>query len=107
MKSEVKKHGIGIYLYRYMYIPIHTFEGGGDMSNWGGISDAQAIAQRRYDKKNTKGVYLKLNLKTDLDIIRWLYNQKSKQGAIKQLIRQEIARQKEMEEKGNENSDFC
>lgn len=68
-----------------------------DWGNWGGISDAQAIAQRKYDKAHTKGVYLKLNSRTDLDIIKWLYNQKSKQGAIKQLIRDEIARQKEME----------
>lgn len=68
-----------------------------DWGNWGGISDAQAIAQRRYDKAHTTGFYMKLNTRTDLDIIKWLHAQKSKQGAIKQLIRQEIAREKTQE----------
>ena len=40
-------------------------------------------------------MHMKLNTRTDLDIIKWLYNQKSKQGAVKKLIRQEIARQAE------------
>lgn len=65
-----------------------------DWGDWGGVSDAQAIAQQRYDKKNCKGFYMKLNTKTDLDIIRWLYNQKSKQGAVKKLIREQIARER-------------
>ena len=72
-----------------------------DWGDWGGISDAQAIAQRRYDKAHTTGFYMKLNTRTDLDIIKWLHAQKSKQGAIKQLIRQEIERQKR---KGTGNS---
>lgn len=73
-----------------------------EWGNWGGISDAQAIAQQRYDKAHTKGFYMKLNTRTDLDIIKWLYNQKSKQGAVKQLIRQEIARQAEAGALNNE-----
>ena len=73
-----------------------------EWGNWGGISDAQAIAQQRYDKANTKGYYMKLNTRTDLDIIKWLYNQKSKQGAVKQLIRQEIARQAEARQNDTE-----
>lgn len=36
-------------------------------------------AQIKYDKQYTKGLYLKLNIKTDLDIIRWLWAQPSKQ----------------------------
>ena len=73
-----------------------------EWGNWGGISDAQAIAQQRYDKAHTKGFYMNLNTRTDLDIIKWLYNQKSKQGAVKQLIRQEIARQAEARQNDTE-----
>ena len=53
-----------------------------------------------YDKKNTRRVNLKLNLKTDADIIMWLENQQSIQGSIKRLIREEIDRMtgKESEE---------
>ena len=43
--------------------------------------------QQRYDSQNTKRVALKLNLKTDADILEWLEKQDSKQGAIKEAIR--------------------
>jgi hypothetical protein len=43
-----------------------------------------------YDKRNTRLFHLKLNLKTDADIIMWLESQDSMQGAIKRLIREEI-----------------
>ncbi len=46
--------------------------------------------QARYDKKNTKGIYLKLNIHLDSDILAWLEKQPSKQGAIKELIREKI-----------------
>lgn len=49
--------------------------------------------QARYDKDHTTQVCLKLNLRTDEDILKWLWKQKSKQGAIKDLIRREIARE--------------
>lgn len=52
-------------------------------------------AQKKYDKEHTSGLYLKLNVTTDIDIIRWLWAQPSKQGAIKNLIRQEIARKQQ------------
>lgn len=45
-----------------------------------------------YDKKNTRRVNLKLNNKTDADIILWLQAQESIQGSIKRLIREEIER---------------
>lgn len=45
-----------------------------------------------YDKKNTRLFHLKLNLKTDADIILWLESQESMQGSIKRLIREEIER---------------
>lgn len=54
--------------------------------------------QSRYDEWNTTQVKLKLNQKTDADILKWIREQKynrtsSIQGAIKALIREEIARQ--------------
>lgn len=48
-------------------------------------------AQAKYDKEHTTGFYMKLNTRTDEDILRWLEGQPSKQGAIKQLIREKIA----------------
>ncbi len=53
-------------------------------------------AQERYDEWNTTQVKLKLNNKTDADILSWLREQKysrdtSVQGAIKALIRADTA----------------
>ena len=45
-----------------------------------------------YDQANTKKVSLKLNIKTDADIIEYLDSVDNKQGTIKQLIRNEINR---------------
>ena len=46
-------------------------------------------SQQKYDKKNTKKYCIKLNLKTDSDIINILEQQKNKQGFIKSLIRKD------------------
>lgn len=46
-------------------------------------------AQERYDKKNTIQIRLKLNRKTDADIIEKLNSVASKQGYIKRLIRED------------------
>ena len=62
------------------------------MRDWRDTIDSHTKAQAQYDKKNTVGVYLKLNIHTDADIIRWFWGQSSKQGAVKKLIREEIAR---------------
>lgn len=43
--------------------------------------------QARYDSKATTRIGLKLNNKTDADILEWLDQQESKQGAIKRAIR--------------------
>ncbi len=50
--------------------------------------------QQKYDKKNCKPVYLKLNKKTDKDILEKLDSVESKQGYIKKLIRQDIEKGK-------------
>ena len=52
--------------------------------------------QNWYDEKHTQQVKLKLNKKTDADILEWISSQRynrstSVQGEIKRLIRQEIA----------------
>lgn len=54
------------------------------------MTPAQKKAQAKYDKENTTQVRLKLNLKTDLDILEKLASVPSKQGYIKGLIRADI-----------------
>lgn len=54
------------------------------------MNSAQAKASAKYDKANTKGVYLKLNTKTDSDIINRLDQVDNKQGYIKELIKADI-----------------
>ncbi len=54
-------------------------------------------AQNRYDEWNTTQIKLKLNNKTDQDILAWIKKHKygrdtSVQGAIKSLIREDITR---------------
>ncbi len=53
-------------------------------------TEAQKKAVRKYDAQNTKGVYLKLNLKTDKDILQHLESKENVQGYIKDLIREDI-----------------
>lgn len=60
------------------------------MAGWGITSESQIRAQARYDAAHTVRISLKLNIHTDQDIIIWLQRQVSKQGAIKQLIREKI-----------------
>lgn len=47
-------------------------------------------SQERYDAKNTKQIRLKLNLKTDADILGHLSKVSNKQGYIKSLIREDM-----------------
>lgn len=53
-------------------------------------SKAQKEASKKYDKANTKGVYLKFNITTDKDILDHLQDVKNVQGYIKELIRSNI-----------------
>lgn len=46
--------------------------------------------QARYDAANTTQVKIKLNTKTDADILDQLTQQESKQGYIKALIRADM-----------------
>ena len=51
-------------------------------------SKAQLRAQAKYDKDNTVQLKLKLNKKTNADIIDYLSRQENKQGFIKTIIRE-------------------
>ena len=62
---------------------------------WGICNDSQIRAQQKYDSQHTTRVSLKLNTRTDQDVIQWLWKQKSMQGAIKKLVRDEIKRSQE------------
>ena len=50
--------------------------------------------QSRYDRANTKRISLKLNAKTDQDVLEHLAQQANVQGYIKRLIRADIAKAK-------------
>ena len=50
-------------------------------------TEAQKRASAKYDKAHTKGIYLKLNTKTDADIIEFLSGVDNVQRYIKKLIR--------------------
>jgi hypothetical protein len=49
--------------------------------------------QARYDAANCTQVKLKLNVKTDADIIAYLSEKGNKQGYIKALIREDMRRE--------------
>lgn len=57
------------------------------------LTDAKRRAIQKYDSANTKQIHLKLNLKTDADILERLAEQDSVQGYIKTLIRADLAEQ--------------
>ena len=56
------------------------------------LTDAKRRAIQRYDSANTRQIHLKLNLKTDSDILKKLDEQDSIQGYIKSLIRMDMDR---------------
>lgn len=47
-------------------------------------------SKRKYDAENTRVITLKLNKKTDADIIEYLETSGNKQGTIKAALRQAI-----------------
>ena len=54
------------------------------------MTEAQKRASSKYDKANTKGIYLKLNKTTDAAIIDHLSTKTNVQGYIKDLIRRDM-----------------
>lgn len=63
------------------------------------ITEAQKRAQEKYDKANTIGVYLKLNKVSDADVIEQLQKVDNRQGYIKELIREDMKRDRAMQGK--------
>lgn len=59
-------------------------------------TSAQSRASAKYDKAHTKGIYLKLNIETDKDIIEHLEKVENVQGYIKKLIRWHIEEYNEL-----------
>lgn len=53
-------------------------------------TEAMKKAKAKYDKANTKQIMLKLNLKSDKDILNQLQRIENKQGYIKDLIRKDL-----------------
>lgn len=53
-------------------------------------SKAQIKASNKYDKENTRQISVRLNKKTDADILEHLETVESKQGYIKELIRRDM-----------------
>lgn len=56
------------------------------------MTPAQKRAKEKYDRNNTVQIKLKLNLKTDKDILEALERSGNKQGYIKKLIREDLQR---------------
>lgn len=54
--------------------------------------ESQYKASKKYDAKMVIPLYIKLNRKTDADIIDMLEKVPNKQGYVKQAIRNEIER---------------
>lgn len=57
-------------------------------------SEAQIFASMKYDAVNTKRISLKLNKKTDKDILNKLSSVDNMQGYIKGLIRRDMHKEK-------------
>lgn len=53
-------------------------------------TEAQIKAQNKYDKEHTRQIHLKLNRRTDVDVLEKLDSVQSKQGYIKALIRADL-----------------
>lgn len=53
-------------------------------------TEAQIKAQKKYDVENTRQVHLKLNRRTDEDVLEKLDSVPNKQGYIKELIRADL-----------------
>lgn len=51
------------------------------------MSKAALKARKKYDKKNTRRICIKLNKKTDKDILNFIEVQNSMQGTIKTALR--------------------
>lgn len=58
------------------------------------VKECDYRASQKYLKEKCRNVGMRLNLKYDSDILEWLDAQENKQGYLKQLIRDDMARSK-------------
>lgn len=58
------------------------------------VSEAQRRAVARYQQANTRQVTLRLNIRTDADVLARLREQPSMQGYLKRLVRDDIERER-------------
>lgn len=56
------------------------------------VSESQRRAADKYQKSNVVQYSVKLNIKTDDDIIRFMWTVSNKNSLFKKLLREEIAR---------------
>lgn len=56
-------------------------------------TDSNRKAVKKYDAEHTRQYHLKLNIKTDADIIKQLSKQENVQGYLKKVIRNDIVRE--------------
>ena len=89
---EIDRIGIGVPLPETGIVRIEVPLLEEKMWNW----ENKYEAQNTYDRTHTTQFKLKVNCKTEADILQWLRNKKkdsnsSIQGAIKDLIRKQIA----------------
>ena len=57
------------------------------------MANTEYLAQ--YEKENIRQIRLKINRKTEPEMLEWIEKQENIQGYIKQLIRKDMEEQKE------------
>ena len=77
-----------VYTYFYTYAKIKKER------NKKVMATKESKASMKYDEKHTEDVRIKLNKKTDKEILRKLDNVGNKQGYIKRLIKNDITKNK-------------
>jgi hypothetical protein len=63
-------------------------------------SRAQLEAVKRYNNAHTRTITIRLNHRTDADILEWLEDVDSMAGAVKNAIRHQIDVEREIEKYG-------
>ena len=71
------------------------------------LTDAKRAAIKRYDEASTTQIHLKLNLKTDADILEYLSKQESKQGCIKACLRAAMKTEEESRRRLENHIESC
>lgn len=61
------------------------------------MAKQQTIWQAESDKKHSRQIHLKFNIQNDADVLAQLSKQRSMQGYIRDLIREDISRQEALE----------